>query len=161
MLLEGTWLAVGALGSWKVRTGMLQLQVGRAAGAMGLQRALLRILKSMATKRKPHSCMYRTREAPSCDTALQDHFRSFCEVYASDAAADEQLAGQMLRPNSGRTGSKPQLPNLRLVIRDAAHASRRLFSRTWNQDPHIKRLLGALLWDKNSLAKTIRYTYVF
>ena len=48
------------------------------------------------------------------------------------------------------------------MIRDAAHASRRLWSRTWCQDPHIKRLLDALLWNKNSLAKkTIRYTRVF
>ena len=145
----------------EVRTGILQLQVGRAAGAVDLQRALLRSLKSMATKRKPHSNMYRTREEPSCDTALLDHLRSICEVYASDAAADEQLAGQMLRPDSGRTGCEAQLPNLRLVIRDAAHASRRLLSRTWCQDPYIKRLLDALLWNKNSLAKTIRYTRVF
>ena len=87
--------------------------------------------------------------------------RSICEVYASDVAADEQLAGQMLRPNLGRTGSKVQLPNLRLVIRDAAHASRRLLSRTWSQDPYVKRLLDALLWNKNLLAKTIRYTRVF
>jgi hypothetical protein len=97
--------------------------------------------------------MYRTREEPSCDTALLDHLRSICEVYASDAAADEQLAGQMLRPDSGRTGSKAQLPNLRLVIRDAAHASKRLLSRTWCQEPYIKRLLDALLWNNNSLAK--------
>ena len=83
---------------------------------------------------------------------LLDHLRSICEVYASDAAADEQLAGQMLRPDSGRTGCEAQLPNLRLVIRDAAHASRRLLSRTWCQDPYFKRLLDALLWNKNSLA---------
>ena len=70
--------------------------------------------------------MYQTREEPSCDTALLAHLRSIFEVYASDAAADEQLAGQMLRPNSGRTGSESQLPNLRLVIRDAAHADKRL-----------------------------------
>ena len=46
----------------EVRTGILQLQVGRAAGAVDLQRALLRSLRSMATKRKPHGNMYRTRE---------------------------------------------------------------------------------------------------
>ena len=67
----------------------------------------------------------------------------------------------MLRPNSGRAGGKTQLPNLRLVIRDSAHASRRLLSRTWNQDPYFRRLGGVLLWNKNSLAKTIRYSRVF
>ena len=47
------------------------------------------------------------------------------------------------------------------MIRDPAHASRRLLSRTWNRDPYILRLVGTLLWNKNSLAKTIRYTRVF
>ena len=79
--------------------------------------------------------MYRTREAPSCDTALQDHLRSICEVYASDAAADGQLAGQMLRPKSGRADSQAQLPKLRLVIRDAARANKRLLSRTSESGP--------------------------
>jgi hypothetical protein len=100
--------------------------------------------------------MYRTREEPSCDTALQDHLRSICEVYASDAAADEKFAGQMLRPDLGRTGCEAQLPNLRLVIRDAAHANKRLLSRTWNRDSCINRPLDALLWNRRSLAKTIR-----
>ena len=109
-----------------VKTGILQLQVGRATGAVDLQRALIKSQKSMATKRTTHSNMYRTREEPSCDTALQYHLRSVCEVYASNAAADNQFAGQTLCPKSGRTGSTAQLPNLRLVIRDAAHASRRL-----------------------------------
>ena len=58
----------------EVRTGILQLQVGRAAGAVDLQWALLRSLKSMATKK--NSNMYRTREEPPCDTGLLDHLRS-------------------------------------------------------------------------------------
>ena len=69
-------------------------------------------------------------EEPSRDTALLEHLRSICEVYGADAAADEPLESQMLRPNSGRTGGETQLPNVRLVIRDAAHANKRLWSRT-------------------------------
>ena len=83
-----------ASGELHLRAGILQHQVGRAAGAVDLQRALLRSLKSMATKRKPHSNMYRIHEALSCDTALRDQLQSICEF----AVACEQLAGQMLRP---------------------------------------------------------------
>ena len=67
----------------------------------------------------------------------------------------------MLRPDSGRTRGEGHLPNLRIVTRDPAHASRRLLSRTWKRDPYIIHLVGALLWNKNSLAKTMRYTRVF
>ena len=125
---------------------------------MDLQRAIRRSLKGVACKREAHEISVRPREAPSRDTFLLEHLRSICEVYGADAAADEQLASQMLRPNSGRTGGKAQLPNLRLVIGDAAHASRRLLFRTWNRDPYIRCLVGTLLWNKNSLAQTIRYT---
>ena len=74
-----------------------------------------------------HEISVRPRAAPSLDTAILKHLRSICEVYGADSAADEQFAGQLLRPNSGRTVGKGQLPNLRVVIRDPAHASRRLF----------------------------------
>ena len=67
----------GGPGKLEVRASILQFQVGRAAGAVDLQRALLRSLKSMATKRKPHSSMYKTREEPSCDTPLLDHLRVY------------------------------------------------------------------------------------
>ena len=47
------------------------------------------------------------------------------------------------------------------MTRDPAHANRRLLSRTWNRGPYIIRLVGALLWNKNSVAKTIRDTRVY
>ena len=137
MSLQGMWPAVGPPRKLEVKTGILQLQVGRTAGAVDLQQTLLRSLRSMATKRKPHSNMYRTREAPSCDAALQNRLRSICEVYASDAAADEQLAGQMLRPNSGRTGSKAQLPK---APPQATYLVRTLLPRlSCNTDMHSAR----------------------
>ena len=42
----------GGPGKLEVRAIILQLQVGQAAGAVNLQRALLRSLRSMAAKRK-------------------------------------------------------------------------------------------------------------
>ena len=64
-------------------------------------------------------------------------------MYNADAAADEQRAGQLMRRSS--TVSEELVPlfkNLRLVVRDKAHASRRwlvelLVSKMF---PQIKKL---------------------
>jgi hypothetical protein len=57
------------------------------------------------------------------DAGLFEHLTSIIEVFAADAALDEQIAGREMQDPSG--SNRPDLPNLRLVLRDKAHASRR------------------------------------
>ena len=50
--------------------------------------------------------------------------RDIVRLWCADAAGDEQLAGREAGPLSGSLA--PFFPNLELVLRDTAHASRRL-----------------------------------
>ena len=70
------------------------------------------------------------REPPKAtlDTGLCDHIRATTELFDSDAAADETLAGKLLRgarpDNDGGRGDA-FFPNIRVQNLDKAHASRR------------------------------------
>ncbi len=114
----------------RVRTGVLRMQCG-GAGAIAIRDATSQGLKALATKRAQHgTTMYNPRVAPSLDKAFLNHTRRLVEVLVADGAADEQLAGRLLLPGSGRTDGNDgvpvdTLPNLRFVVRDKAHASRR------------------------------------
>ena len=63
------------------------------------------------------------------DTALADKIYNATEIFNADAAADEQLAGQMLRtkPQDSDMGTDC-FPNILIVHKDKAHAARRLTS---------------------------------
>jgi hypothetical protein len=59
------------------------------------------------------------------DASLFDQLRGKVELYNADAAADEQLAGEYCRTVPLKNDLQPLFPNLRLVVKDKAHASRR------------------------------------
>lgn len=63
--------------------------------------------------------------APVLDTALERHIRDRIEIVVTDAAANELLAGNQGRGRRGACGQPELTPNLMLVARDHAHASRR------------------------------------
>eukprot|EP00959_Pyramimonas_sp_CCMP1952_P404736 8482190-Pyramimonas_sp.AAC.1 len=65
------------------------------------------------------------------------------EVYNADAAADEQLAGSLLRGQSynGLNYCKALLPNVKVLHRDKTHAARRLCSRGWKADAYLASVI--------------------
>jgi hypothetical protein len=71
---------------------------------------------------------------PKLDRRLWAHMTAITEVFVADGAADEQMAGELLRPQAlgggGDANANQQhlirpLPNLQLVLMDRAHASKR------------------------------------
>ena len=109
-------------------------------GILGLQRnygsghkAVLEATKQMCTdfmtplhgapvRAQTRSCLRQPEPVPDQE-ALQ-HLRDIVRLWCADAAGDEQLAGREAGPLSGSLA--PFFPNLELVLRDTAHASRRL-----------------------------------
>ncbi len=65
------------------------------SGADGLRRATLRGLEKACAASKPP---FSTGDAPTLDRALLDEVARKIEVFAADAASDEQLAGRELGP---------------------------------------------------------------
>ena len=101
---------------------------------------------------------------PDLDKHLLKHVLQMVEVFNADAAADEQLAGQLLasdvaaivdaatfgaRPGDGvieamevATASFKQVfPNLKVINRDKPHGARRIVSRTFKCDPVLNNLV--------------------
>ena len=143
------------------RCGVLRLAPEKVSGAVGLAEATRKAIRSMAYRRLPHSKQFKPRQPVEKLADLARHLEHITEVFVADGAADEQLAGRMLHPRSLRTsptGQSLALPSLRLVVRDGAHAARRLLERTLPRDPYIKKLLTALVWSKDSLAKLIQHS---
>ena len=54
-----------------------------------------------------------------------------------------------------------KLPGLKLILRDKAHASRRLTERTFRADPVLQRICDVLLFNKHSIAKLLRFSEPF
>ena len=99
--------------------------------ASGLQQATLDGLRNMCTARMapPQLSVGQARWTGGVlNLELLDHLRQIIEVFAADSASDEISAAHMIQ----RKGLIPTLqhmglPNLRHVVRDKAHCSRRTF----------------------------------
>ena len=164
------WVACGGSDQeLVVRSGVLQLHRGQAAGAVSLQLATRKGLRTFATSRRNGQCMHPSRVQPKLDRKLLAHMTAITEVFVADGAADEQMAGELLRPIAlGGGGDANQdhqrlirpLPNLQLVLMDRAHASRRLLQRTWDKDEYLDSILKALIWDKQSLVRVLQNSEV-
>ena len=88
-----------------------------------------------------------------------EHLLSIIEFFVSDAAGDEQKAGKLLR--DGFRHLQPALPSLKVVVRDRAHASRRIISRGWSADPYLKSVLDMLLHNRMSIVRIIENSVVW
>ena len=154
-------------GSLLVRLAAADAQLNTRSMVLGLkhqygsraehaQKAVMAVIQDMCTG---------GRGAPGrqgnvmCDADLAEHIRQIVEVFAADAASDEQLAGRELQ--SPANGGPAMLPNLKIVVRDKAHASRRLLSRPWAADAYLKQTLNTLLFKHKSIVRLIQRSVVF
>ena len=62
-----------------------------------------------------------------------------------DAAVDEVLSGENMRSSDMSNTQTRVAPRLKYIIRDAAHASRRLGSRPAAADPYLKDVMTMLV----------------
>ena len=114
------------------------------------------------------------------DQALLRHVLSIVEVFNADAAADEQLAGQLLStpatslsdafavfqesPTSqaifavtleSLTGA---FPNVKVLNKDKPHAARRIVSRTYKCDPLLKRIVAEIFMNSESIVQQLHFS---
>eukprot|EP00974_Lingulodinium_polyedra_P060691 5850992-Lingulodinium_polyedra.AAC.1 len=68
---------------------------------------------------------------------LYQHFLSIIEAACVDAASSETKPARLMKTSPA---TKPLAPNLKAVVRDRAHAARRLLSRPRAADEVIKAL---------------------
>lgn len=70
------------------------------------------------------------------DAALYEHIRSHIELFDADAASDEQRVGRLLRGKAATIDRLECLPNVKLLMRDRAHAATR---SDWRTHTSVKR----------------------
>ena len=72
-----------------------------------------------------------------------------------DAAGDEVLASHMMRSSDLAGSTRAVTPNLLHIVRDKAHASRRLLSRPWCIDPVLKDVCMRTARGRGSIARLV------
>ena len=143
-----------------VMSGVLMMQdlllLGPDLFAENIKEAAMRALTQCCT---PLS------NAPGRKTAAQPNLEALAEicesveVFNADAAADEQLVGDMLvgRKLEELEVDVSLLPNMILSNKDKAHASRRLTMRGWNADPYLKKI-NLSMTGKGTFAQRLHYS---
>ena len=82
---------------------------------------------------------------------------------AQTSKVDVQLthSGEICRDGFGPRGIPALLPKLKLIIRDRAHATRRITKRGWKADGYLHNLLQHVIFGKDSIVALIQYSSVF
>ena len=94
------------------------------------------------------------------DLDLLAHLQNTVEHWASGAEAAAQRAGQLLR-DARITEACEYLPNIRIVARGRAHASRRITKRPWQADAFLRSVMDTRVMGNNSITVLIQHSYVF
>ena len=71
-------------------------------------------------------------------------------------AGDEILGGEMMRSASLSPTQLALTPNLKFVIRDKTHASRRVIFRPWTADPFLQEVGWNMARGRASMARIIQ-----
>ena len=135
-------------------SGTLGQERDFGTGATKITEATARIMERMCTKCScaPH---YNCSATPTLIPSLLAHVRERVMCVTVDSAGDELLASEMMRTKSLAQTEKALTPNLKFILRDAAHASRRIISRPWNADPYLKDVALMMAQGRNSVAKLV------
>jgi hypothetical protein len=97
----------------------------------------------------------RVAPKPFLKAKLLRHVRKSVIGLTCDSAADEILAAEMMR-DADLAQSAAMTPHLRYIIRDKAHASRRLISRPWSVDDFLKDVVMMFCRGRGSVARLIQ-----
>ena len=111
-------------------TVLLPCYIVLSSSALTLRDTVVRCITTFATRISAFGSLATHMGRGSVDIHLVEHIRRHVEACAADVAADEQLAGRTLAIGSElgiQSQAEALLPLLRLITRDKAHASRRLF----------------------------------
>ena len=98
------------------------------------------------------------------DRALLKNIQTGTQILITDAAAPELLASRILsgQRKQARTGqTEDWFTNIKLVGRDAAHASCRLLKRPFDAHPELKALLAEFVTATDSFSQKIQHSPLY
>ena len=149
--------------------GFCSLAEHYSLNATGLKNVSLQVIADACTP--DLNIPYKKQLAPpTVDKNLQKHVLQIVELWDTDAAEDEVLAGKYLAGVRGvdagqLAGAGEQaaaaMPNLRVRNRDKPHGARRLCSRTWKADDFLESIAQTIVIKKKSIMNVIRYSDIY
>ena len=108
---------------------------------------------------------YYTGPEPEFNQSLYDKVRNRIEIVLTDAAANELLASNVTRgardPNIEEAGADLLLPCLKLVVRDHAHAFRRVIQRPFKATDQLSALMTEHVLASYSPVRVIDGSFIF
>ena len=87
------------------------------------------------------------------DQPLLEHVANKIEAVCVDSASNELKAGRLMKETFA--------PNMKAVIRDRAHATRRLLSRPWVAEPELEDVAHVFVMGRHSLCQRIHHSPEF
>ena len=139
-----------------VRVGCLGLVRDAGGTSRDVAVAVHAAVARFCTRRVRHPGLNASKAKSDPNKALQDHIRNHIEMFTADGASNEQLAGKMLHPTSLRGDLEKKLPALRLVIRDKAHATRRITERTISADSRLNHIMNTIVLGTGSVSRMLK-----
>ena len=129
-------------------------------GAQNLVRATANIMRRACMQfASPPSSLarrYRNAQKPRLRRRVYETLRMNVITMVIDAAGDEVLASHMMRSSDLAKSTRAVTPNLLHIVRDKAHASRRLLSRPWQVDPVLKDVCNRTVRGRCSIARLVQ-----
>ena len=139
-----------------VRVGCLALMRDAGATSIDVVNAVHSAVARFCTRGKVHPGINKSTRNVDANSTVQEYIRQRVEMFTADGAANEQLAGKMLHPTSLRGDLETKLPNMRLVIRDKAHATRRITDRTIGADCVLEQILNVIVVGRPSVSRLLK-----
>lgn len=122
-------------------------------GALAITKGTVQIMKRFCSRFA--GAPGKPKQVPFVKKTLFKKFRNAVTTITVDSAADEVLSSEMMRSSTLCSTSRRILPNLKFVIRDKCHGSRRLMTRTLAGEPFLIDVMKHFVRSRGSIARLI------
>ncbi len=145
----------------KRRIGMIGQPRIVKGTATNISQVTIQALRQFCTKN--HGA-FDVQEAGHFDQYLFEHIRKILRAITVDSAGNEVAAAENMMSTesvvavSKEDGVEAFAPNLILIVRDKAHASRRILSRPWHCDDYLQTVASSLMTDPSSITQLIQHS---
>lgn len=144
--------------------GILGMVSGFGTGAKNIVKATEQAFRVFCTP----GAIFRS-DAPlshhrgAMDTDLFQILTQRVEMINVDSASDELLASRMMKDTTSAmlTDMGPLTPNLKIIIRDATHATRRVIEKPWGGDAFFSDLMQKLITSPHSIIQRVENSWDF
>ena len=153
--------AASSAGS-KISGHMGSVRLSDGCDSVSLTEATMKIIRNFCTPctNIPHLESLHGTTSPM-DQGLFEKVKASIETFVSDSASDELRAGFMLAEQTTSGLMVETLPQLKVVMRDRPHATRRNLSRNWKADAFLDEVANAFLFAGDSPVRMIQYSHIF